>query len=104
MAKKVYHVKTKDLRNLIEEVCKIDDEEEIMLMLDFYHDLGQIVKHGGTVVLQTQWLINLFKQVITVPRREKQVRCKYSCFLFSRLLRASVNILHRNIQKNMLSS
>ena len=67
-------MKTEDLRNLIEKVCKIDDDEEIMLMLDFYHDLGQIVKHGNTVVLQTQWLINLFKQVITIPRREKQVR------------------------------
>lgn len=104
MAKKIYHVKTEDLWNLIKKVCKIYDEDEIVLMLDFYHDLGQIVKHGSTVVLQTQWLINLFKQVITVPRREKQVRCKYSFFLFSRLLRASVNILHRNIQKNMLSS
>ena len=36
-------------------------------MLNFYHDLGVIVKHGHTVVLQAQWLINLFKQLITVP-------------------------------------
>ena len=36
-------------------------------MLNFYHDLGVIVKHGQTVVLQAQWLINLFKQLITVP-------------------------------------
>lgn len=104
VANKFYHVKTEDLRNLIEKVCKIDDEEEIMLMLDFYHDLGQIVKHGSTVVLQTQWLIDLFKQVITVPRREKQVRYKYSCFLLSRLLRTSMNILQRNIQVIMLSN
>ena len=67
-------MKTEDLWNLIKKVCKIYDEEEIVLMLDFYHDLGQIVKHGSTVVLQTQWLINLFKKVITVPHCEKQVR------------------------------
>ena len=36
-------------------------------MLNFYHDLGIIVKHGHTVVLQAQWLIDLFKQLITVP-------------------------------------
>jgi len=35
-------------------------------MLNFYHDLGVIVKHGRTVVLQAQWLIDLFKQLITV--------------------------------------
>ena len=44
----------------------IHDEEELTAMLNFYHDLGVIVKHGHTVVLQAQWLIDLFKQLITV--------------------------------------
>ena len=46
--------------------CHIDDEEELSTMLNFYHDLGVIVKHGRTVVLDAQWLIDLFKQLITV--------------------------------------
>ena len=48
------------------QVCHIDDKEELTAMLNFYHDLGVIVKYGGTVVLQVQWLIDLFKQLITV--------------------------------------
>ena len=54
------------LVSVIRQVCHIDDEEEMTAMLNFYHDLGVIVKHGSTVVLQAQWLIDLFKQLITV--------------------------------------
>lgn len=35
-------------------------------MLDFYHDLGVIVRHRNTVVLQAQWLIEVLKQLITI--------------------------------------
>ena len=55
------------LRLVIRLDCHIEDEEEVTTMLNFYHDLGVIVKHGQTVVLQVQWLIDLFKQLITVP-------------------------------------
>ena len=55
------------LRSVIRLDCHIEDEEEVTTMLNFYHDLGVIVKHGQTVVLQAQWLIGLFKQLITVP-------------------------------------
>ena len=58
-----------DLNQLLtvtRQVCHINDEDELAAMLDFYHDLGVIVKHGSTVVLQAQWLIDLFKQLITV--------------------------------------
>lgn len=51
---------------ITKQVCHLDDEDELSTMLNFYHDLGVIVKHGRTVVLQTQWLIDLFKQLITV--------------------------------------
>ena len=61
------------LVSVIQQVCDIDDEEEITAMLIFYHDLGVIVKHGRTVVLQAQWLINLFKQLITVPPFDEAV-------------------------------
>jgi hypothetical protein len=44
--------------------------------LDFYHDLGVIVKHGNTVVLQAEWLIDLFRKLITIkPYEEHQVGC-----------------------------
>ena len=53
--------------------CRIDDEVELKTMLNFYHDLGVIVKHGRTVVLQALWLIDLFKQLITVRPFDEMV-------------------------------
>ena len=66
MAKETYHMDLDQLLAVTRQVCRIHDEEELSAMLNFYHDLGVIVKHGHTVVLQAQWLINLFKQLITV--------------------------------------
>ncbi|XP_067040005.1 uncharacterized protein [Acropora muricata] len=66
VAKQIYFMDLKQLLSIIRQVCHIDDEEEVTAMLNFYHDLGVIVKHGRTVVLQAQWLIDLFKQLITV--------------------------------------
>ncbi|XP_015747880.1 PREDICTED: uncharacterized protein LOC107327650 isoform X2 [Acropora digitifera] len=64
--KQTYFMDLDRLISIIRQVCHIDDEEEMTAMLNFYHDLGVIVKHGGTVVLQARWLIDLFKQLITV--------------------------------------
>ena len=61
------------LLSVIEQVCHIKDKKEVTAMLNFYHDLGVIVKHGRTVVLQAQWLIDLFKQLITVPPFDEAV-------------------------------
>ena len=61
------------LLSVIRQVCHIEDEEEVTAMLNFYHDLGVIVKHGQTVVLQAQWLIDLFKKLITVPLFDEAV-------------------------------
>lgn len=61
------------LLNVTREVCQIDDKEELTAMLNFYHDLGVIVKHGHTVVLQAQWLIDLFKKLITVRPFDEMV-------------------------------
>ena len=66
VAKQTCFMNLDRLRSVIQQVCHIEDEEEVTTMLNFYHDLGVIVKHGQTVVLQAQWLIDLFKQVITV--------------------------------------
>ena len=73
MAKSIYHMDLDQLLPVIKQVCRIDLETETTAMLNFYHDLGVIVKHGRTVVLKAQWLINLFKKLITVPCYEKAV-------------------------------
>ncbi|XP_030848519.1 uncharacterized protein LOC100893246 [Strongylocentrotus purpuratus] len=51
-------------------------EHELLTMLTFYHDLGNVVYYGGIedqhsllqdmVILNPQWLIDVFKQVITI--------------------------------------
>ena len=73
MAKQTYFTNLDELLSVIQYVCHITAEEEVTTMLNFYHDLGVIVKHGQTVVLQAQWLIDLFKQLITVPPFDEAV-------------------------------
>ena len=80
VAKQIYFMDLDQLLTVIRQVCHIDDEEEVTAMLTFYHDLGVIVKHGRTVVLQAQWLIDLFNQLITVPPHDEAVSVlDYSC-------------------------
>ena len=67
VAQNTFHLNIKDLYTICQEVCFVKGETEFEVILDYYHDLGMIVKHGSTVVLQTQWLIDLFKQLITFP-------------------------------------
>lgn len=66
------------LLTVTKKVCEIDDKEEMMAMLNFYHDLGVIVKYGRTVVLQAQWLIDLFKRLITVKPFDEMVSKVFS--------------------------
>ena len=74
MKKGTYHMQFGQLETVIRKVCRIRDKTEVQAMLEFYHNLGVIVKHGSTIVLQAQWLIDLFKQLITVPPFDKGVR------------------------------
>ena len=69
-----YSLKLKQLNLIIQRFCFIDDELEVDAMLNFYHDLGVIVRHRSTVVLQAQWLIDLFRQLITIRSYESMVR------------------------------
>ncbi|CAH3191404.1 unnamed protein product [Porites evermanni] len=71
--KPVYYLSITKLRTHAKEKCFIDDEEEFTTMVNFYHDLGIIIKHRSTVILSTQWLINLFGQLITIPDFTKMV-------------------------------
>ncbi|XP_072036781.1 uncharacterized protein [Amphiura filiformis] len=58
--------------------CGIKDESQLTTMLGLYHDLGAIIWFGedkilsNTVILDPQWLIDVFKAVITVLPDEKQ--------------------------------
>lgn len=74
VAKNIYHMQLEQLQTYAKEVCFIEDEEEFNTMVDFYRNLGMIVKHRNTVVLKAQWLIDLFRQLITIPPFDKVVR------------------------------
>ncbi|XP_044169030.1 uncharacterized protein LOC114949727 isoform X4 [Acropora millepora] len=80
VAKQTYFMGLDQLRSVIRLDCHIEDEEEVTTMLNFYHDLGVIVKHGQTVVLQAQWLIDLFKQLITVPPCNEATSLHLNCW------------------------
>ena len=72
--KKIYCLTFEQLQGIIQKVCFINDGEEVATMLDFFHDLGVIVKHRDTVVLQAQWLIKVFKEFVTIPSFDEKVR------------------------------
>ena len=77
MAQRIHYTTVEQLQTSARIDCLIDDDDEFQTMLNFYHDLGLIIKHRSTVVvLEAQWLIDLFKKLITVPRFDKAVRKK----------------------------
>ena len=67
------HMKMEEVHQLARSKCFIRDDTELETMLNFYHDLGVIIRHRDTVVLQRQWLINLFKSFITIPSSSDMV-------------------------------
>ena len=74
LSKKVDHLNLNELQTYARDNCFIKDEEEFTIMVDFYHDLGIIIKHCSTVILSAEWLIDLFKQLITIPPFDETVR------------------------------
>ena len=74
LSKKVYHLNLNELQTYARDNCYIKDEEEFTTMVDFYHDLGIIIKHCSTVILSAEWLIDLFKQLIIIPPFDETVR------------------------------
>ncbi|XP_067049428.1 uncharacterized protein [Acropora muricata] len=69
-----------DAKRIASEVCQIHDEQEFVTVLDFFHDQRILIHFADTVelnklvVLHPQWLIDVFKTVITVKRYDKQER------------------------------
>ncbi|XP_061191926.1 uncharacterized protein LOC133200170 isoform X2 [Saccostrea echinata] len=60
----------------------ITDENEIKIMVNFYHDLGVLIHYGSsgtidnvlrnTVVLQPHWLVDMFRSIVLAkPRSDK---------------------------------
>ena len=74
VAERIYHINLEQLQRYAREECFIVDEYEFTTLVNFYHDIGLIIKHCSTVVLKAQWLIDLFKQLITIPPFHKTVR------------------------------
>ena len=74
VAENVYHMNVEHLQTYARKVCFIEDGDQFHAMLNFYHHLGMIVKHRSTVILKAQWLIELFKKLITIPPFNKAVR------------------------------
>ena len=77
-AEKVYCLNLEQLQGYIHKFCFIEDEDDVANMLNFYHDLGTIVRHRYTVVLRAQWLIEVFRQLITICSFRKMVSKTYS--------------------------
>ena len=91
LAKKVCHLNLRELQTYVRDKCFINDEEEFTTMVDFYHDLGIIIKHCSTVILSAEWLIDLFKQLITIPPFDETVRSEIrSLSIFKRLQQHSL--------------
>ena len=89
MAQGIHYKTVEQLQISARKDCFIDDDDEFQTMLNFYHDLGLIIKHRSTVVLEAKWLIDLFKELITIPRFDKAVRKKSrrKIFIISRYKR-----------------
>ena len=73
IAKQIFHLNLVQLQSYAKKHCFIEDVDDFDGMISFYHGLGMIIKHGSTVVLKVQWLIDLLKRLITIPHFNKMV-------------------------------
>ncbi|XP_078317592.1 uncharacterized protein LOC111120698 isoform X2 [Crassostrea virginica] len=85
MAKLVAEDTTHASFDQIQELARnvgITDEDEIKIMVNFYHDLGVLIYYGSagtidnvlrnTVVLQPHWLVAMFRSVVLArPKNDK---------------------------------
>ena len=69
-----------EAKQLAFDVCRIDDDLDFQTLLNFLHDQRILIHFNGTpelermVILDPQWLIDVFKMVITVKRYEHKDR------------------------------
>ena len=76
-------ISLEETKEVAREVCDVSDEEEFRTLLNFLHDQRVLIHFDDTpelnkmVVLDTQWLINVFKEVITIrPFDSKEKKFK----------------------------
>ena len=76
-------ISLEETKEVAREVCNVSDEEEFRTLLNFLHDQRVLIHFDDTpelskmVVLDTQWLINVFKEVITIrPFDSKEKKFK----------------------------
>ena len=73
LASETFFMTLEEIGQVAKRECFIDDDKQLDAMLNYYHDLGLIVRFSDTVVLNIQWLINLFKKLITTCPFQEQV-------------------------------
>ena len=70
-------------KQIASDVCNINDDQEMLTLLNFLHDQRILIHFDDTdllnklVVLDPQWLVDVFKKVITVKpyhREKKEIR------------------------------
>ena len=85
-AENVHYLKLDQLKDIIRKFCFIKNEDDVVTLLDYYHDIGKIVRHHNTVVLRAKWLIDIFKKLVTICPFDDSVRNKMSsaCNTFRR--------------------
>ena len=73
------YVTRQDLRkNICDEICKFEVEDDYEVLLHFLHDRGTVVYHGraddplSLVVLNPRWLIDVLCQIITVEKQKEE--------------------------------
>jgi len=82
------HISLERAKQIASEVCSITEDEEISTLLNFLHDQRILIHFDDSpelnnlVVLDPQWLIDVFKKVITVKpydykeRKFRELWCK----------------------------
>ena len=90
-------------RHIASEVCSINKDNEILTLLNFLHDLRILIHFNDTpelsnlVVLDPQWLIDVFKKVITV----KPYHCKEKKFVDQWCKLESKGILEKTLLEHV---
>ena len=67
------YLEVEQIQAIARDKCFVTDEDEFNLMMNFFHDLGIIVKHANTVVVNAHWLIDVFRKLITIPNLKGMV-------------------------------
>ena len=73
------YVTRQDFRkNICDEICKFEVEDDYEVLLHFLHDRGSVVYHGraddpgSLVFLNPKWLIDVLCQIITVEKQKEE--------------------------------